>query len=461
MAQDVPPTPSPRPQTSAARPPTRPRRKLPGWLKATVAVFAAGIPWLDYRTSSDVRDRNAHRLYADMLWTAVFSAAAAFNGAFALRLGASNELIGLLTSAPPFVVALLTIPFSRLVERTSNHAWLIARSVFAHRAGYLLVALLPFVVVTGRAEAFVAVIVVMTIPAALVNISFTSTFAEIVPEDRRATVVSVRAILASAVVMCLTPLFGHWLDLVGFPANYQALYLAGFVTSMLAVVALGRFEVPIRAARPATLARPGSGRSRGRFDLAATWRLFADETPFARIVIDTLAHGLGAWLVAPLYIIYYVKILHATDGWIGTFTALASLSAALGYYIWRRVITRWGEGWPLRVTIPASGLFPLLVGLSGNLNLILVFAVLNGLIQPGAAIAHFNTLLRVCPNDRRPTFLAVFTTIMNTGAFVAPLIGVALASAIGINAALFVGAGIWICGGLLFTILPVRPKPAH
>ena len=95
------------------------------------------------------------------------------------------------------------------------------------------------------------------------------------------------------------------------------------------------------------------------------------------------------------------------------------------------------------------------------MNLILVFAVLNGLIQPGAAIAHFNTLLRVCPNDRRPTFLAVFTTIMNTGAFVAPLIGVALASAIGINAALFVGAGIWICGGLLFTILPVRPKPAH
>ncbi len=81
----------------------------PTWLGASAEVLAAGLPLVNRRGSDDVQDRNAYRLYADMLWAAIFSAVAAFNGAFAVRLGASNELVGLLSSLPPLVVALLIL----------------------------------------------------------------------------------------------------------------------------------------------------------------------------------------------------------------------------------------------------------------------------------------------------------------------------------------------------------------
>ncbi len=443
------------PAGPASRPAGPSRRWLlprPGWLVDALAVLAVGLPLVRARTAPDADGRNAHRLYADVLWSSVFSAVVAFNGAFAVRLGASNELIGLLSSVPPLVVAVLTLPMGQLVERSARRVRMVAWSVLAHRSGFLLVALMPFVVVTGRAEAFVGLLVLMTVPAALVGIVFNSTFADVVPEGRRAAVISVRSIIASAVVMATTPLIGRWLDAVRFPANYQTVYLVGFVTSLFAVRALGQIEAPDLPPRPAA----GSW----GLDLRGIRQLFAANAPFARITLDTLVHGCGAWLIGPLYIIYYVKVLGASDEWIGTMTSIASLSAMVGFYLWRRIVVRWGEDGSLRLTIALTALYPIAVALSGSLTAILLFAALNGLISPGLSISHFNTLLKTCPADRRPTFLAIFTTVMNVGAFVFPMVGVALASRFGVSQAMLVGAAIWLVGAALFTILPVRPEAA-
>jgi MFS family permease len=80
--------------------------------------------------------------------------------------------------------------------------------------------------------------------------------------------------------------------------------------------------------------------------------------------------------------------------------------------------------------------------------------------MPGLSLSHFNTLLKVCPADRRATFIALYSTMMNAGAFVSPLIGVAIASRVGIPTALIFGGCLWLVGGALFTLLPVRPSPS-
>ena len=46
--------------------------------------------------------------------------------------------------------------------------------------------------------------------------------------------------------------------------------------------------------------------------------------------------------------------------------------------------------------------------------------VVYGLVVPGLGLSHFPTFIRVCPADRRPTFIALYTVIMNAGAAVAP-----------------------------------------
>jgi hypothetical protein len=426
-------------------------------------TLTEGLPFVKSRVAPSgglsgalgVEDRNASRLYADLLWTSVFSAAAAFNGAFAVRLGASNELVGLLNSLPFLVVALLTLPFSRVVERSANRVRLVARAVLAHRLGFFLVALVPLLFPIGRAEAFIAVVVLMTIPASLVNITFHCLFADVVPETRRATVISVRMIIASGVVMALTPLFGRWLDTARFPENYQTIYVVGFLASLLAVRALARIEAPAPPAQERAAESASSRTPRER--LVGSWRLIADEKPFARILVNTVVHVIGNWIANPLYVIYYVRVLGASDGWIGMLTSVASLSAMIGYELWRRIIARRGETLSLRVTVVLAGLYPLGIALTHDLGTLLLLACLNGLVQPGLNTSHYAVLLRTCPATRRPAYMAIFTTVMNAGAFVGPMVGVALAAVVGINGAIGFGATLWLIGGALFWVFPVQP----
>jgi hypothetical protein len=130
--------------------------------------------------------------------------------------------------------------------------------LLTHRFGFLLVALLPLVVRTGRAEALVALLVAMTLPAVFVNISFSTTLADVVAEDRRAAVVAGRNIANSAVIMLLTPLIGRWLDLIDFPANYQAIYFLGFLASLMGVRALSQLEHQVGEHVAAEPSRAGS-----------------------------------------------------------------------------------------------------------------------------------------------------------------------------------------------------------
>jgi MFS family permease len=181
-----------------------------------------------------------------------------------------------------------------------------------------------------------------------------------------------------------------------------------------------------------------------------------DQGDFVRIIVDTLLYGLGAWTAAPLYILYFVRELDATDAWIGLHGTVANVSAIAGYALWRRLVERWGESKTLKRTVMGAGLYPLLVGLSPALTPILFAAGLNGLITPGVNLSHFNTLLKICPADRRPSFIGLYTTVMNAGAFLCPLIGVALADRFGL-APTMIGCGVfWLLGALSFRIWPIR-----
>jgi len=66
------------------------------------------------------------------------------------------------------------------------------------------------------------------------------------------------------------------------------------------------------------------------------------------------------------------------------------------------------------------------------------------------------TFLELLPEGKKYSATAVYSMIMNVGAFAAPLLGVALSERIGIRTTLLIAAGMRMLGGLLFTIFPVE-----
>ena len=382
------------------------------------------------------------------------AAAASFNGAYAIRLGAANVEVGLLSSLPALLAILVSIPAGHILQSRSRRKPLIITSLAINRISYLLIALVPFLKAFGLplGASVIGVLVLFSIPAHFFNVGFIPMMAEVISEGRRADVVSARNMIYNASFSVCTFLCGLWLNNVAFPGNYQWMYAAGFITSCLSTFFLIKVETPDAV----TTMNSSSLQSAIRNQLATLKEAFTDHPGFIGITRNTLLHGMGVWMAAPLYTLYYVKTLQADDGWLGLQGTILSASTIVGYAIWRKLMSKWGEPITLKRTIVCAGLYPVLAGLLPSLSIILGVVALNGLISPGINLSHFNTLLKVTPDQNRPGYTALYITIMNIGAFIGPLIGVALAGVLGAGTALIICGVLSIFGSTSFWLWPVQ-----
>jgi MFS family permease len=111
---------------------------------------------------------------------------------------------------------------------------------------------------------------------------------------------------------------------------------------------------------------------------------------------------------------------------------------------------RRGNRWLLNVSTLGVGVYALLTAAVPSIEWMVPTSILGGFTWAGCNLALFNTLLTVCPADRRPTYIAVYTALINVTAFLGPLLGTALADGIGIRPAFLLSGGVRLLGLVLF-----------
>jgi len=262
-------------------------------------------------------------------------------------------------------------------------------------------------------------------------------------------VISVRNSLASFLGMIIVLLGGKWLDWIPFPWNYQGIFLLAFAGGIMSTYHVARIEAP------ATQDVPEGKRG-------VQWQeireLFVGQPDFTALVVATFVYQLAMSLPSPLYNIYFVRHLQATDGWIGLRSTISSLTPILAYRFWPRLVKRWGDRAVLALCVPMTVILPLGTGLFQSLTPQLLVIAWFGLFGPAVFLTRYNILLRVSPADNRPTAIGIFAIMASIAAFVAPLIGVQLMNRLGIRNVFFLAAVVRLVGALLFWRLP--PDPA-
>ena len=320
-------------------------------------------------------------------------------------------------------------------------------TVLLYRLGFLLAACVPFLALGKPGTVLVWLLIAFTAPLHFFNAGWLPTQGDAIREKNRARVFSTRNTLGAISLTASLVVAGILLEKVPFPMNYQVLYGVGFATSLVSTVLIGKVRVK------ATIA---TKQTHHRTSIREWWRSAreaADTAPdFVRITCNTFCHAVGLWMVGPIYVLYYVRQLGATEGWISLNIMLANLAPIVGYRVGQRVLARWGENRTLRLTMMLIGFYPLLVGLTPNLSIILVWTTLNGLIAASTHLSHFNMLLKVSPEAERATYLAIYSTAMNAGAFVMPLVGVFLAERFGFALILIAGGIMSLIGSSSFSL---------
>ena len=386
---------------------------------------------------SAVEDRNIRLLYAEVALASILGAVVSFNAAFAIRLGASREVIALLSALPPLIMALTSIPFARFIQSRQNRKGWLLLSLLLARAGYVVVALIPLVVPVNPGVWLVAWLILLTFPTALFTSGFQALLADLVSERRRAFVFSRRSILWSIGVVVTAALAGFWLDRVEFPHNYQWMYLFGFLIALGSNFCLSRLKVPTRTSlAPA----PGTPASRAPVRLTR---------PFKRLIVNMGVYNFGLALVGPLFVIYYIEVLNASDGWLGLNNAAGPLGVIFGYLIWERLLRRHTFIWALKRAMLLTWVFPVGVALFPDLTIILFLNFLVNLAHPGVELTSFNTILKLSHPEQRTVYLGWYNAVMNGSLFISPLVGVWLAGVIGIPATMLLSGALRLLGGLL------------
>ena len=399
--------------------------------------------------------QNTWNLYGDIAWYGVLSGVAgAFLSVFVIRLGGSDTHVGLLSSLPALTAILASLPGSRLVEREKKPLSILNLTAFLNRFGYLVIALVPFFLMTNRADAIVILVALLAIPGAMANVAFTTMFGKAVARENRAHVVAIRNVWVG--ITCTLAAFfgGKFLDLVLFPINYQILFGIAFAASLMSQYYLMRIRLPADAPAIAARVRSEPGGARNFVTM------LRGNRKFTRFTFASFVFHWGLFFPAPLYSIYWVRVLQASDGWIGSFSMVASATTIVFYPLWGRFTARRGNHPAAVVATAGLALYPLITAFAPSVEWILFVSFLGGVFSSGFSLAFFNTLLEVCPEQNRASYIAVYNILVNVAVFVAPLLATSLTMIFGIHAMLLLGAALRALGALAFWLQRDNPAVA-
>ncbi|NLX42378.1 MAG: MFS transporter [Chloroflexi bacterium] len=404
-------------------------------------------------------DRNVRRL---ILHTALFGVVIggiiSFLPVLLARLGASAVATSLLTALPALITIGFAIPAGTIVSRWTDPVRLSARCFYALRLSYPFIAIAALMDPNWAPWLIVIIWGLTAIPGTLGNTVFYDVLAESVPAQRRAAINGVRWALLFLVSGASVSLFGQMLTVLPWPANYLTLFAISFVVGICSIYMYSRLEMTPRSVK----ARLRERRT-PRQHLADLLVPFTSGRGFGAYALVTLAMRIGYFMPAGLFSLFLVNTLKVSDAWIGNRTMIESVAMTVGYFFWGRVANRVGKRRMLVLLGIAVGLhFGLIAAATpGRLYLMYLAALLSGFFVTAGDVSLFEWLLEIMPEDDRPRYVAMNTLLLNVVAFGAPMLGAAIADAVGIPVVFAAcGVSMLVCAALAFFLISHRPAAA-
>ena len=348
----------------------------------------------------------------------------AFLIAFAVKLGASNFVIGLLAAIGP-LSQLLQLPSIFLVEKTRNRRLITVVAAGLSRLCWLVIALSPFIFPAKIAVA-VLLILLAAVSAfgAISGCSWNSWMRDLIPENIMGSFFAKRMRIATGVGIVLSILAAFYLDFWKKQfaeqelAGYSILFLIGFAFGMAGLLFLAKTpEIKMPQAR----------------EKAKILRLlsqpFRDEN-FRKLIAFMCSWNFAVNLAAPFFMVYMLKRLELNMSLIIALSIISQIMNFLFLKIWGSYTDRFSNKSVLAISGPLFMLsilawtfttmpekyfltIPLLVGIH----------MVMGLASAGVSLASGNISLKLAPKGQATAYLATNTIANSVAAGIAPILG--------------------------------------
>jgi MFS family permease len=414
----------------------------------------AFIRWLTHPVN--VQQRNVRNVLIDGIGVGLVSGVATFLSVFLVRLGASPFLVGLLVSMPALTGMILALPVGRLLERQRNVVPWYSRARVLVLGSYALTGLVPFFFPLSVAPIPIIIIwAIVTVPQAIVNVAFTVVMGAVAGPKQRYYLMSRRWTVLGVTTAVAVAIIGAVLDLISFPLNYQIVFIGSFVGGLLSFAFSSRIVIPDNE----QIEAPGERRAwlAGLREVAVTLR---ENAAYSRFLLSSFVFNLGLTLALPLFPLYWVRQLNASDFWIGIINTVNNGVLLVAYFIWVALSRRRGNVLVLWSCAFGLAFYPLLTGLTTSVPALAIYAGMAGIFAAGFNLVQFDILLSTCPPRHTASYIALQQFTVYVATFVGPIVGTTLGNTFGYAPALFAGSGLRFAGAALFVLLGVGATAA-
>ena len=400
--------------------------------------------------------RNYIGVQLDAIGVGIASAAAPYLPVFLARLGATSTEVGLLTTMPALTGLILAIPMGRFLQRQKNIVRWYSMMRLSAILGYALTGLIAFLLAEqALVWGVLGIWALITIPQTILAITFNVVMNAVAGKHSRYELMTRRWSILGLTTTLMGLITGQLLTLNNdaFPLNFQIAFILLSLGGVFSAIITNRIKIDLPEPEVTSNLTEGdevAPRLGIQESIKAYFKPILANRPFLSFMSKRLVFLFGSTLAVPLFPIFYVKQVQATDGWIGIINSALTFSLVLGYFFWTRISRRHSSRYIIILTTLGVGLYPLFVSQTMQPWVLAILAGLVGFFQGGLDLVFFDELMKLAPPAYIPTFISFAQSLQYLSTMISPLLGTAIADQFGLTAGFLVSSGMRLLGCFLF-----------
>jgi hypothetical protein len=405
-------------------------------------------------TAEEIQKRNFRNVQIDGVGVSISNVSAPYLPVFLTRLGATNFQVGLLSSMPGMTGLFLALLVGRFLQTRKNIVFWYGLSRLMVIMCFALTGILTFfadekylIIATLAIWAFA------TLPQTALAVAFSVVMNAVAGPEGRYALLSRRWAIFGITGVVGTFIVTRVIDLINFPTNYAVMFLVLSLGGFLSYYFSNQIQIPDQT--PPLLVQSDSPKE----GLKNYLTLLRANPAFVSFASKRFVYFSALMLSLPVLPLYYVRVIHATDGQIGTITMTMTLVMLVGYFMWPILSRKFGGRFVLLATTFGMIFHPAFIAATTQIYWIFAAAAFMGIFQGGLDLVFFDELMKTVPAEYSATLVSLAQSMQYFAMILAPLIGTWLANYMSLGGVLWLSAAIRLVGFILFLRKDVIQTP--
>ncbi len=351
--------------------------------------------------------------------------AGVFLTGFILKLGGSKFQIGALTALCTLFALMSQTPGAYLVEKGIHRKKIVVLAVGIQMMLWWFIVGLPHFAPESKQGALIwgviTIVAISHLLGCLGTAPWYSWLSDLVPEKTRGRFFGRMNMATGLTGIIISLAIGRYLDRFSNVNGFTTAFAGGIILGLFSLLALKKMP------------EPPSKKSKGLVSFSSLIKIPFRNLNFKKFVLFRVSLSFAQGILVPFVAVFMIENLKISYSLIAIFIVIASLANALSMKFWGYLADKFGNKSILSISTWGMAFLPILwlFNRTDHIAIIPFLYFFGGIFGAGAILSNLNLLLKLSPEDKRPSYIAAANVAVGISTAIAAITGGFMAQRLG------------------------------